>query len=91
MCLGHIIRPHADDTHVAIMRDHTKLISLGRSAPALSKSQIQIYSPAGEGMLVFSVDIQTVLVCGLANDGICSGTRAKSFDSGGRLTRNWLY
>ncbi|KJA15614.1 hypothetical protein HYPSUDRAFT_1068261 [Hypholoma sublateritium FD-334 SS-4] len=41
---------------IAIMRDHTKLISLGRSTPAITKSQIQIYSPAGEGILVFSWD-----------------------------------
>ncbi|PPQ86643.1 hypothetical protein CVT25_006827 [Psilocybe cyanescens] len=41
---------------IALMRDNTKLIALGRSTPAISKSQIQIYSPAGEGLLVFSWD-----------------------------------
>lgn len=41
---------------LAIMRDHTKLLALGRSTPAITKAQIQVYSPAGEGLLVFSVD-----------------------------------
>ncbi|KAJ7892873.1 vacuolar assembling/sorting protein VPS16 [Mycena olivaceomarginata] len=35
---------------------HTKLIALGRSTPAITKAQIQIYSPAGEGLLLFSWD-----------------------------------
>lgn len=39
------------------MRDTTKLIVLGRATPASGKSQIQIYSPAGEGLLMLSVDI----------------------------------
>jgi hypothetical protein len=38
------------------MRDQTKLMALGRSTPAITKAQIQVYSPAGEGLLVFSVD-----------------------------------
>ena len=41
---------------LAIMRDHTKLLALSRSAPAVTKPQIQIYSPAGESLLVLSVD-----------------------------------
>ncbi|KAJ7359364.1 vacuolar assembling/sorting protein VPS16 [Mycena albidolilacea] len=41
---------------IALMRDHTKLIALGRSTPAITKAQIQIYSPAGEGLLLFSWD-----------------------------------
>jgi len=45
-----------DYLRLAIMRDHTKLLALGRSTPAITKSQIQIYSPAGESLLVFSVD-----------------------------------
>lgn len=38
------------------MRDTTKLIALGRATTPPAKAQIQIYSPAGEGLLVFSVD-----------------------------------
>ncbi|KAF8186996.1 Vps16, C-terminal region-domain-containing protein [Mycena galopus ATCC 62051] len=41
---------------IALMRDHTKLVALGRSTPAITKAQIQIYSPAGEGLLLFSWD-----------------------------------
>ena len=44
------------DALLAIMRDHTKLLALGRSTPATTKSQIQIYSPAGESLLTLSVD-----------------------------------
>jgi len=42
---------------LAIMRDTTKLVALGRATTSFAKAQIQIYSPAGEGMLVFSVAI----------------------------------
>ncbi|KAF9530298.1 vacuolar assembling/sorting protein VPS16 [Crepidotus variabilis] len=41
---------------IALMRDHSKLIALGRTMPAVTKSQIQVYSPAGEGLLLFSWD-----------------------------------
>jgi hypothetical protein len=37
------------------MRDHTKLLALGRAMPPITKAQIQVYSPAGEGLLLFSV------------------------------------
>ena len=40
----------------ALMRDNTKLLALGRLTPAVAKAQIQIYSPAGECLLSFSVD-----------------------------------
>ncbi|KAJ7269847.1 vacuolar assembling sorting protein VPS16 [Mycena rebaudengoi] len=39
---------------IALMRDTTKLVALGRVTPAFTKAQIQIYSPAGEGLLLFS-------------------------------------
>jgi len=42
---------------VALMRDTSKLVALGRGGPPFSQSQIQVYSPAGEGLLLFSVDI----------------------------------
>ena len=44
------------------MRDHTKLLALSRSAPANTKPQIQIYSPAGESLLVLSVDDLLILL-----------------------------
>ncbi|KAJ3889966.1 Vps16, N-terminal region-domain-containing protein [Lentinula edodes] len=41
---------------LAMMRDNTKLIAVGRVTPAHAKSQIQVYSSAGEGLLLFSWD-----------------------------------
>ncbi|KAG2363465.1 vacuolar assembling sorting protein VPS16 [Suillus spraguei] len=41
---------------IALMRDTSKLVALGRGGPAFTKSQIQVYSPAGEGLLLFSWD-----------------------------------
>lgn len=38
------------------MRDTTKILTLNRSGPIPSKSQVQVYSPAGESLLLFSVD-----------------------------------
>ncbi|EED77397.1 predicted protein, partial [Postia placenta Mad-698-R] len=36
---------------LALMRDTTKLVALGRATPSFAKAQIQIYSSAGEGIL----------------------------------------
>ncbi|KAG1736151.1 Vps16, C-terminal region-domain-containing protein [Suillus paluster] len=41
---------------IALMRDTSKLVALGRGGPPFTKSQIQVYSPAGEGLLLFSWD-----------------------------------
>ncbi|KXN92144.1 hypothetical protein AN958_09236 [Leucoagaricus sp. SymC.cos] len=41
---------------IALMRDTAKILTLNRSAPVLSKSQVQICSPAGESLLSFSWD-----------------------------------
>ncbi|KAI3608149.1 vacuolar protein sorting vps16 [Moniliophthora roreri] len=41
---------------LALMRDNTKLVALGRSTPSFAKSQLQVYSSAGEGLLLFSWD-----------------------------------
>ena len=40
------------------MRDTSRLVALGATTPVFSKAQIQVYSPAGEGLLLFSVDIR---------------------------------
>ena len=44
---------------LAVMRDNSKLVAVGpgHAATSLTKSQIQLYSPAGEGLLLLSVDI----------------------------------
>jgi hypothetical protein len=38
------------------MRDTSKLIALGRSAPVV-KNEIKVYSPGGEGLIWFAVNI----------------------------------
>lgn len=37
------------------MRDTTRLVALGRSAPVM-KNEIRVYSPAGEGLMLFTVN-----------------------------------
>jgi hypothetical protein len=72
------------DTSAALMRDSSKMITLGRSAPALGKAQIQIYSPAGESLLVFSVDLPYVQEeLPSTNFSLNSGTKAKSYGLAG--------
>lgn len=44
-----------------MMRDTTKMISLGRSVPSFTKNEIRVYSSAGEGLLVFTVGDQLVV------------------------------
>ena len=41
----------------ALMRDTTKIVALSGTNTAFAKSQIQIYSSAGEGLVLFSVVI----------------------------------
>ncbi|OBZ67332.1 Vacuolar protein sorting-associated protein 16 [Grifola frondosa] len=53
---------------LALMRDTTKLIALGRATPAFSKAQIQIYSPAGEGLLLLSWDQGKIVRFGWTSD-----------------------
>lgn len=57
MCLIQLSRIRRMRGALALMRDTSKLVALGRGGPAFTKSQIQVYSPAGEGLLLFSVDI----------------------------------
>ncbi|KAF8068755.1 vacuolar assembling/sorting protein VPS16 [Lyophyllum atratum] len=53
---------------LALMRDSSKLIALGRATTSLSKAQIQVYSPAGEGLLLFSWDQSKVIRFGWTLD-----------------------
>ncbi|EMD35361.1 hypothetical protein CERSUDRAFT_66538 [Gelatoporia subvermispora B] len=41
---------------IALMRDMNKVIALNRAAPVLAKAQIQVYSSAGDGLLLLSWD-----------------------------------
>lgn len=40
---------------LAMMRDSSKVISLGRNVPSFAKNEVRVYSSAGEGLLVFTV------------------------------------
>ncbi|KAL6303033.1 vacuolar protein sorting-associated protein 16 [Sparassis latifolia] len=53
---------------LALMRDNAKLVALGRATPSFSKAQIQIYSPAGEGILLFSWDQGKIIRFGWTGD-----------------------
>ncbi len=49
-----------DHTHlirdsIAMMRDTSKVVALGRGQPTFAKAEIRVYSSAGEGLLLFSV------------------------------------
>lgn len=41
---------------LALVRDTSKFVAIERATVPLSKTQVQVYSPAGEGLLLFSVD-----------------------------------
>lgn len=47
----------SENSLIAMMRDTTKVIALGRSAPPFAKNEIRVYSSAGEGLLLFTVSI----------------------------------
>jgi vacuolar protein sorting-associated protein 16 len=42
---------------LAFMRDSSKAIAIGLATPLYAKAQVQIYSPAGESMLMCSVEV----------------------------------
>jgi vacuolar protein sorting-associated protein 16 len=39
------------------MRDTKKMIAIGPATPMFAKSQIQVYSPSGEGLLLLGVRV----------------------------------
>lgn len=41
----------------ALMRDTKKMIAIGPTSPIFAKSQIQVYSPSGEGLLLLGVRV----------------------------------
>ncbi|KAF9239872.1 vacuolar assembling sorting protein VPS16 [Melanogaster broomeanus] len=53
---------------IALMRDSSKIIAIGSAGPAFSKFQIQIYSPAGEGLLLLSWDQGKIIRFGWTAD-----------------------
>jgi len=40
------------------MRDRTKMLAYGSATTSVSKTQIQVFSPAGESIISFNVRIQ---------------------------------
>ena len=63
------------------MRDTSKLVALGSGTTAFAKAQIQVYSPAGESLLVFSVVISLYyainLIAHRCPGTVCSGTKER--------------
>ncbi|KAF9652633.1 vacuolar assembling/sorting protein VPS16 [Thelephora ganbajun] len=54
---------------LALMRDTSKMVVIARgTAPVLSRSQIQLYSPAGESLLILSWDQGKVIKFGWTSD-----------------------
>ncbi|KAF8524325.1 vacuolar protein sorting-associated protein 16 [Hysterangium stoloniferum] len=53
---------------LAFMRDSSRLIVLGRGVPAISKSEIRIYSSVGEGLLVFTWEHCKIIRFGWTHD-----------------------
>ncbi|KAK7437898.1 Vacuolar protein sorting-associated protein 16 [Stygiomarasmius scandens] len=53
---------------IAMMRDSTKIIALNSAAPSFVKSQIQVFSSAGEGLLLFSWDQAKIIRFGWTYD-----------------------
>ncbi|KAM5537634.1 hypothetical protein V8D89_008712 [Ganoderma adspersum] len=53
---------------IALMRDTSRLVAINTAAPAFSKAQISIYSPAGEGIVLFSWDQGKIIRFGWTGD-----------------------
>jgi len=54
--LSYILQLQRFTAHpTALMRDTSKLIAIGPSTPIFAKSQIHVYSPSGEGLLLLGV------------------------------------
>lgn len=80
---------------LALMRDTSKLVALGTGTTAFAKAQIQVYSPAGEGLLLFSVVI-SLYYCIVQKTNVryawpSSGTKGRLCASDGLETRGSPY
>lgn len=53
---------------LALMRDNTKMIALGRSAPSFAKAEIRVYSASGDGLLLFSWNHGRIIRFGWTHD-----------------------
>jgi vacuolar protein sorting-associated protein 16 len=72
----------------AFMRDTSKMIAIATATPMFAKSQVQVYSSAGEGLLLLSVRTEHYLAAyGLIY--IFSGIKLRLFGLVGQVTRDW--
>ncbi len=72
------------------MRDTTKFIAIGSATPMFAKSQIQVYSPSGEGLLLFGVRaVVNSRSSSLLLVHRYSGIRPRSFALAGQVTSDW--
>ncbi|KAI0732710.1 vacuolar protein sorting-associated protein 16 [Fomitopsis betulina] len=53
---------------IALMRDTTKMVALGRATTSFAKAQIHVYSSAGEGLLMFMWDQGKIVRFGWTHD-----------------------
>ncbi|KAI0792484.1 vacuolar protein sorting-associated protein 16 [Abortiporus biennis] len=53
---------------IALMRDSSKLVALNTASAVFTKAQIQVYSPAGESLLLFSWDQGKIVKFGWTSD-----------------------
>ncbi|KAH9962881.1 vacuolar assembling/sorting protein VPS16 [Russula dissimulans] len=53
---------------LALMRDTSKMIAISPAAPMLARSQIQVYSPSGEGLLLLSWEQAKIIRFGWTGD-----------------------
>ena len=72
----------------ALMRDTKKMIAIGPATPIFSKSQIQVYSPSGEGLLLLSVRVDCPVHAHIFILAI-SGNKPKLSALAGQATRDW--
>ncbi|KAL1696024.1 Vps16, C-terminal region-domain-containing protein [Schizophyllum commune] len=53
---------------LALMRDNTKMIALGRTAPTFQKAEIRVYSASGDGLLLFTWNQGRIIRFGWTHD-----------------------
>ena len=73
----------------ALMRDTSKLVAIGPSTPMFAKSQIHVYSPSGEGLLLLGVRPACFAnSCATLTPLFFSGNKQRSFALGGLAMRD---
>ncbi|EGN92883.1 hypothetical protein SERLA73DRAFT_79230 [Serpula lacrymans var. lacrymans S7.3] len=60
---------------IALMRNTARIVAVTRATPGFAKAQIQVYSPAGESLMTFSVDIYLMSLAKIIRFGWTSDER----------------